>query len=49
VFSIILLFYHNPVLKSVFPGRKIVGIDVIAINLGGGGIHGITQQEPSVD
>jgi agmatine deiminase len=32
--------------KSVFPGRMVVAIDPLAINLGGGGMHCITQQEP---
>jgi len=34
------------ILGEVFPGRKIVPIDAEAVNLGGGGIHCITQQEP---
>jgi len=36
------------VLKGVFPDRRIVAIDAEAVNLGGGGIHCITQQEPRV-
>ncbi|MEM9798839.1 MAG: agmatine deiminase family protein [Planctomycetota bacterium] len=36
------------VLSSVFPGREIVGVDAEAVNLGGGGIHCITQQMPAV-
>ncbi|MDI1482243.1 agmatine deiminase family protein [Polyangium sp. y55x31] len=34
------------ILGEAFPGRKIVPIDAEAVNLGGGGIHCITQQEP---
>lgn len=34
------------ILKSVFPDRDIVAIDVENINAGGGGIHCITQQQP---
>jgi agmatine deiminase len=34
------------ILAEVFPGREIVSIDAEAVNLGGGGIHCITQQEP---
>ena len=36
------------VLKSVFPNKKIVGIDAFALNLGGGGIHCITRNEPKL-
>ena len=36
------------VLKSVFPKKKIIGIDAFAVNLGGGGIHCITQNEPKL-
>ena len=36
------------ILHSVFPNRKIVALDTILINLGGGGLHCITQQEPAV-
>lgn len=36
------------VLKSVFPNKKIVGIDAFAVNLGGGGIHCITRNEPKL-
>ena len=36
------------VLKSIFPKKKIVGIDAFAVNLGGGGIHCITQNEPKL-
>ncbi|MDC3953357.1 agmatine deiminase family protein [Polyangium jinanense] len=34
------------ILGEVFPGRKVVPIDAEAVNLGGGGVHCITQQEP---
>jgi agmatine deiminase len=37
------------ILKMAFPNRKIVGINPFAINLGGGGMHCITQQEPRVE
>jgi agmatine deiminase len=36
------------VLKSVFPNKKIVGINAFSINLGGGGIHCITRNEPKL-
>ena len=35
------------VLAEHFKGRKIVQIDAENINLGGGGIHCITQQQPT--
>ena len=34
------------VLEKTFPGRRVVQIDVDNINIGGGGIHCITQQMP---
>lgn len=34
------------VLQKAFPGRKVVQIDVFNINIGGGGMHCITQQVP---
>jgi len=34
------------ILAEVFPGREIIPIDAEPVNLGGGGIHCITQQEP---
>ncbi len=34
-------------LAELFPGRKIVQINAENINLGGGGIHCITQQQPA--
>jgi agmatine deiminase len=36
------------VLRRAFPGRQIVPLDAMAINLGGGGMHCITQQEPAM-
>ena len=37
------------VLESVFPGREVVGIEGVEnVNVGGGGMHCITQQQPSV-
>ncbi|RAJ12573.1 agmatine deiminase family protein [Arenibacter echinorum] len=34
------------ILQSVFPDRKIVMIDALAVNLGGGGIHCISMHQP---
>lgn len=34
------------VLQSVFPNRKVVMIDALAVNLGGGGLHCISMQQP---
>lgn len=34
------------ILQSVFPNRKIVMIDALPINWGGGGVHCITMQQP---
>lgn len=34
------------ILQSVFPNRKIIMIDALAVNLGGGGIHCISLQQP---
>ncbi len=36
------------ILQKAFPERKIIMLDAMAINLGGGGIHCITMQEPKV-
>lgn len=33
-------------LQQAFPGKTVIGIDVRAINVGGGGIHCITRQMP---
>lgn len=35
------------ILQAAFPGRQVVSMDVRAINIGGGGIHCITQQMPT--
>ena len=34
------------ILESVFPNRKVIMIDALAVNLGGGGIHCISMQQP---
>jgi len=34
------------VLESVFPDRKVIGVNAYAVNLGGGGMHCITAHEP---
>ena len=36
------------ILQSVFPNRKIVMIDALAVNLGGGGIHCISMYQPII-
>ncbi len=36
------------ILESVFPDRKVIMLDALAINWGGGGIHCITMQEPKI-
>jgi agmatine deiminase len=36
------------VLKSVFPTKKIILMDALPINLGGGGIHCITRNQPAL-
>ena len=33
-------------LREAFPGREVLALDAMAVNLGGGGIHCILQQEP---
>lgn len=35
------------ILRNVFPGREIIGIDAESINLWGGGIHCVTQHMPA--
>ncbi|MHB1420237.1 MAG: agmatine deiminase family protein [Bacillota bacterium] len=35
------------IFRSVYPGRKIIGIDAESINLWGGGIHCVTQHMPA--
>jgi len=37
------------VLKMVFPNRKVIMLDALAVNLGGGGIHCITMQQPRIE
>lgn len=37
------------IIQSVFPHKKIISIDVMALNLGGGGIHCITRNEPKLN
>ncbi len=36
------------ILRQLFPEREIVMIDALAVNFGGGGIHCITMNEPSI-
>ncbi|WP_319764243.1 agmatine deiminase family protein [Maridesulfovibrio sp.] len=36
------------VLQRIFPNRKVIAINTLSINFGGGGIHCTTQQEPAV-
>ncbi|MFT7232058.1 MAG: agmatine deiminase, partial [Cyclobacteriaceae bacterium] len=36
------------ILQSVFPNRKVIMIDALAVNLGGGGIHCISIQQPAL-
>jgi agmatine deiminase len=35
------------ILQSVFPNRKVIMIDALAVNLGGGGVHCISMQQPA--
>jgi agmatine deiminase len=37
------------ILQSIYPERKIIMINPENLNLGGGGIHCITQQQPSLE
>lgn len=37
------------ILQKTFPHRKVVTINTLAINFGGGGIHCTTQQEPATE
>ncbi len=37
----------SQILQSVFPNRKVIMIDALAVNLGGGGIHCISMQQPA--
>ena len=34
------------ILQQAFPGKKIIAIDALAVNYGGGGMHCITMNEP---
>lgn len=34
------------ILQAVFPNRKVIMIDALAVNFGGGGIHCISMQQP---
>lgn len=36
------------VLQAAFPDRKVIMIDALAVNLGGGGIHCISMQQPAL-
>ncbi|TXD53158.1 MULTISPECIES: agmatine/peptidylarginine deiminase [unclassified Polaribacter] len=36
------------ILQFVFPNRKVIMIDALAVNLGGGGIHCISMQQPAL-
>eukprot|EP00736_Rhodelphis_marinus_P000522 Rmarinus@m.4409 len=40
--------WAQTILQTQFPSHDIVAIDVDAINLGGGGIHCVTMQQPSL-
>jgi len=35
------------ILQAVFPNRKVIMIDALAVNLGGGGLHCISMQQPA--
>ncbi len=37
------------ILQEVFPDRRVVMIDALAVNFGGGGVHCITMQQPKID
>lgn len=36
------------ILQTVFPNRKVIMIDALAVNLGGGGIHCISMNQPAL-
>ncbi|MFI6603881.1 agmatine deiminase family protein [Nonomuraea sp. NPDC050536] len=36
------------ILATVCPGRRVVTVDAVPISARGGGVHCITQQQPSV-
>ncbi len=37
------------ILESVFPTRKVIMLDALAVNLGGGGIHCFSMQQPKIE
>jgi agmatine deiminase len=37
------------ILRALFPDRKVVMVNAIPVNFGGGGIHCLTQQEPKAE
>lgn len=37
------------ILKTYFPNREIIGLNILGINMTGGGIHCVTQQEPRIN
>lgn len=37
------------IMQHAFPGRKIIQLDVTEFNFGGGGMHCLTQQQPSLN
>lgn len=37
----------NKIIQSLFPSRKVIGIDARNLNINGGMIHGVTQQQPA--
>ena len=36
------------ILSAVFPNRKVVILDALAVNLGGGGLHCISMHQPEL-
>lgn len=44
----VFLFFLFAFAQQVFPERKIIQINPLAINRGGGGIHCTTQQQPKL-
>jgi len=40
--------YAKELLESVFPNRKVIMIDALAVNLGGGGLHCISMHQPEL-
>ena len=37
------------ILQQAFPEREIIAVDPMALHFGGGGLHCITQQEPTLE